>query len=187
MLDIIHNAINDHKDVIQQIESELVPQIRKAASIITTALNKGNKLIFCGNGGSASDAQHISAEFIGRFVKERNPLPSIALNTDTSAITAISNDYGYDQVFSRQVKGLANQGDVIIGITTSGNSQNIINALSLAKDLNLFSIGLLGKDGGKAKDYCDISLIVNSNITARIQEGHILIGHILCACVDEQY
>jgi len=187
MIKIIQNSINNHKDVISQIESELVPQINEAAIIIASALKKGNKLIFFGNGGSASDAQHISAEFIGRFVKERNPLPSIALNTDTSAITAISNDYGYDQVFSRQIKGLANPGDVIVGITTSGNSQNVINALALAKDLNLYSIGLLGKDGGDAKKHCNIPIIINSNITARIQEGHILIGHIICACIDEQF
>lgn len=184
MLDVIKNSINDHRKTIDSIETDLVLELQKAAKIIHSSLKQGNKLIFFGNGGSASDAQHISAEFIGRFLKERRPLSSIALNTDTSAITAISNDYGFEQLFARQIKGLAKQGDVLIGISTSGNSANVINGLKLTKDLNLKSIGLLGKDGGEARKYCDIALIINSEVTARIQEGHILIGHILCELID---
>ncbi|MDP9954616.1 D-sedoheptulose 7-phosphate isomerase [Epilithonimonas hungarica] len=153
--------------------------------ILCEAINNGNKILLFGNGGSAADAQHIAAEFTGRFVKERRGLPAVAITTDTSALTAIGNDYGYEKVFERQIEALANPGDVLIGISTSGNSGNVIKALLKGKELGCNLIGLSGRDGGEMNDICDFNLIVPSNVTARIQEVHILIGHILCQIVDD--
>lgn len=150
----------------------------------TRTVSEGGKILLCGNGGSASDCQHIAAELTGRFVKERKPLPAIALTTDTSALTAIANDYGYREVFVRQLEALANTGDTLIAISTSGNSENIINAVALAKKKALRVIGLLGRDGGKLKDLCDISIVVPSDSTPRIQEAHILIGHTICEGIE---
>jgi D-sedoheptulose 7-phosphate isomerase len=182
----IRQIIKDHQNVIDTLKNNL-NQINDAKQIIHNAIINGNKIIFFGNGGSASDAQHLSAELIGRFLKERKPLASISLSTDTSALTAIANDYGYSQIFSRQIEGIANEGDILIGISTSGNSDNIIKALSLKNNLMLKTIGLLGKNGGLAKDLCDIPIIVDSKNTARIQEAHILIGHIICELIDNEY
>ncbi len=187
MLSVIEKELQSHQAVLEQTIAGLQHFIYTAGVIVTEALQRGNKVLLCGNGGSAADAQHIAAELTGRFKKERHPLPGIALTTDTSALTAIGNDYGFDQVFSRQVAALAKEGDVVIGISTSGNSLNVIYALETAKEMGCKAIGLSGKGGGKMEDVCDINIIVPSDDTARIQEMHILIGHILCQLVDNEF
>ena len=187
MLSVIEKELEAHKRVLEETMMGLQHFIYSAGVIVTEALQRGNKVLLCGNGGSAADAQHIAAELTGRFKIERMPLPGIALTTDTSALTAIGNDYGFDQVFSRQVAALAKEGDVVIGISTSGNSLNVIYALETAKEMGCKAIGLTGKGGGKMNDVCDLNIIVPSDDTARIQEMHILIGHILCQLVDNEY
>ncbi len=156
-----------------------------AIKVIKDALNKGNKVLICGNGGSAADSQHIAAEIVGRFKKERKGLPAIALTTDTSIITAIGNDYGFERIFERQVEALGKEGDVLIAISTSGNSENVILAIKKAKELGVKVIALLGKDGGKIKEMADIVLIVPSYDTARIQECHQTIYHTICEKIEE--
>lgn len=163
---------------------EIVTQICQQ---VTQAIQQGKKIMFIGNGGSAADAQHLAAELSGRYKIERRGLPGLALTTDTSALTAIGNDYGYDQVFSRQVEALGNAGDVLIAISTSGNSPNVLNAVVAAKKQAIVTIGFTGKDGGALKAKCDQCLIVPSNDTARIQEMHILVGHILCQHIDQAF
>jgi D-sedoheptulose 7-phosphate isomerase len=158
--------------------------VEEAIAWCTETVSDGGKILLCGNGGSASDCQHIAAEMTGRFVNDRRPLPAIALTTDTSALTAIANDYGYAQVFSRQLEALANAGDTLIAISTSGNSENVIGAVNLAKSHALRVIGLLGRDGGRLKELCDISIVVPSDSTPRIQEAHILIGHTICEGIE---
>jgi D-sedoheptulose 7-phosphate isomerase len=158
--------------------------VEEAIAWCTETVSDGGKILLCGNGGSASDCQHIAAEMTGRFVNDRRPLPAIALTTDTSALTAIANDYGYAQVFSRQLEALANAGDTLIAISTSGNSENVIGAVNLAKSQALRVIGLLGRDGGRLKELCDISIVVPSDSTPRIQEAHILIGHTICEGIE---
>ncbi len=180
---ILQKSVNEHISVASSI-FDLLPDIGKVASILIDAFSKGNKLLIFGNGGSASDAQHIAAELVGRFVKERAGLPAIALNTDTSILTSVGNDYGYESVFSRQIEALSKPGDVVMGISTSGNSKNVVKALKIASTLNCQTVGLLGKDGGEIKEITDINIIVPSDTTARIQEMHILIGHMLCEAVD---
>ena len=187
MLSVIEKELESHREVLERTVEGLQHFIYSAGVIVTEALERGNKVLLCGNGGSAADAQHIAAELTGRFKIERMPLPGIALTTDTSALTAIGNDYGFDQVFSRQVAALAKEGDVVIGISTSGNSLNVIYALETAKEMGCKAIGLTGKGGGKMNDVCDLNIIVPSDDTARIQEMHILIGHILCQLVDNEY
>ena len=145
-----------------------------------------NKTILAGNGGSAADAQHIAAELVGKYGFDRPSIPSLALTTDTSNLTAIGNDYGYDKVFSRQLEGMGQDGDIFIGISTSGNSQNLINAFEVAKSKNIFTVALVGKDGGKMAKIADIALVIPSNSTPRIQESHILIGHILCDIIEKE-
>lgn len=152
----------------------------------TEALQNGKKIIFFGNGGSAADAQHLATELTIRFKDDRPPLAGLALTTDTSALTAAGNDYGFEFIFSRQLEALGNEGDVAIGISTSGNSSNVLNALKSAKEKNLTTIGWTGKDGGKMKDMCDTTLIIPSDTTARIQEMHITIGHMLCAALEQK-
>jgi D-sedoheptulose 7-phosphate isomerase len=150
-------------------------------------LYKGtNKVMLAGNGGSAADAQHIAAELVGRYAFDRASLPSLALTTDTSNLTAIANDYGYDKVFSRQLEGMGQDGDIFIGISTSGNSQNIINAFKVAKNKNILTVALVGKDGGDMAKIADIALVIPSDSTPRIQESHILIGHILCDIIEKE-
>ncbi len=163
-----------------------VENIEKAARVMIESLRRGGKILVFGNGGSAADSQHMVAELVGRFKKERRPLAAIALTTNTSTLTAIGNDYGYDLTFSRQVEALGKPKDVAIGISTSGNSKNVIEAIKAARSLSLLTIGLLGGDGGKLKDKCDVSIIVGSKNTPRIQESHSLIGHILCELVEEE-
>ncbi len=160
--------------------------IQKAADIVYTAVTKGSKLFLFGNGGSAADAQHLAAEFINRFKIERQPLPAIALSTDTSVITSIGNDYSFDDIFSKQLTALGNSGDIAMGITTSGSSPNVLNAFKAARDKGLFTIGLLGKDGGKARSMVDLAIIIDHPDTPRIQEAHITIGHIICSIIDQR-
>jgi len=182
---IISQELQAHQNTIESVISTMQSPLGKASSLILKTLQKGNKILLCGNGGSASDAQHIAAELTGRYKNTRKALPAIALNTDTSAITAIANDFGYESVFSRQVEALAQKGDLLIAISTSGNSPNILNALETAKELGCKTLGFSGYEGGKMNQYCDINLIVPSNDTPRIQEMHILFGHILCQIVDD--
>lgn len=159
--------------------------ILKAAEVITKALSKGQKVILFGNGGSAADSQHIAAEFIGRFKKERPSWPAIALTTDTSALTAIGNDYGFENVFSRQLEGLGREGDVAIGISTSGNSPNVVKAVELAREKKIHTIVLTGEGGGKLGSLAEIKIMVPSKDTARIQEAHICVAHCICEMVEE--
>jgi len=160
--------------------------LEKMIEKITECLERGNKILICGNGGSAADSQHFAAELVGRFKLERKGLPAIALTTDTSILTAIGNDYGFDHIFERQIEALGKEGDILVGISTSGNSENVIRAVKKAKDMGVYTIGLLGKDGGKLKDLVDLSLIVPSNSTPRIQECHVLIYHIVCEEVERR-
>ncbi|MGN6638616.1 MAG: D-sedoheptulose 7-phosphate isomerase [Mucilaginibacter sp.] len=184
---MIIEELKAHQQLIQKVIDLLAGDIEKACKMMVSTLKKGNKVLLAGNGGSAADAQHIAAELSGRFVKERKALPGIALTTDTSALTSIANDYGYEYVFSRQVEALANPGDLFIGISTSGNSQGILNAFDTARKLDCTTLGLSGRNGGKMNGICDLNIIVPSEVTARIQEMHILIGHILCKAVDDQF
>jgi len=153
--------------------------------VIAKAFANGNKVLFCGNGGSAADAQHLAAEFSGRFYSDRDPLPSEALHCNSSYITAVANDYGYDVVYSRIIKGTGKPGDVLVGLSTSGNSVNIIKAMEQAKKLGMITVGLTGATGGKMKEVCDYLLNVPSSDTPRIQESHITVGHIICQLVEE--
>jgi D-sedoheptulose 7-phosphate isomerase len=184
---MVIKELKDHQQLVQKVIDLLATDIELACEMITSTIKSGKKVLLAGNGGSAADAQHIAAELSGRFVKERRGLPGIALTVDTSALTAIANDYGYEHVFSRQVEALAQPGDLFIGISTSGNSQGILNAFEAAKKLNCKTLGLSGRDGGKMNGLCDLNIVVPSQTTARIQEMHILIGHILCQAVDDLF
>lgn len=164
----------------------LSPQIQKAIELIQKAIRKGNKVVIFGNGGSAADAQHIAAELIGRFKIERKSIPAIALNTDSSILTSLSNDYSFDVVFQRQCEGLIGLGDVVIGISTSGKSKNVEKGLKIANKKGAFTVGLLGNDGGIINEVANSSIIVKSNSTARIQEAHRVIYHIICQIAEEK-
>jgi D-sedoheptulose 7-phosphate isomerase len=168
----------------ERVLESLTPQIERAARIFIGALRKGNKLLFFGNGGSASDAQHLAAEFVGRYERERRALPAMAFTTDASILTAVSNDYAFETVFARQVEALGRRGDVAVAISTSGRSPNVLRAVERARKLGLRTIGLTGKDGGPLKGRVDVAIVVPSDMTSRIQEAHIMIGHILCDLVD---
>jgi len=161
-------------------------KLNNAINIITDALKCGNKILICGNGGSAADSQHFAAEIVGRYKLERKGYPAIALSTDTSILTAIGNDYGFEKIFERQIEALGNNGDILIGISTSGNSENVINAVNLAKNMGIYTIGLLGKDGGKLNNLVDLSLVVPSNNTPRVQECHLTIYHVICEEVEKK-
>lgn len=167
-------------------DENLITLIKNASLEVIKAYKNGNKTLLAGNGGSAADAQHIAGEFVSRFYFDRPGIPSIALTTDTSILTAIGNDYGYDRLFARQVQAQGVKGDIFIGISTSGNSINIIEALKVCKEKEIISIGLTGQSGGKMADLCDYCIKVPSNCTPRIQESHIVIGHIICAIVEEE-
>ena len=182
--DLINHRIQDAIDVKRRLVA-LIPDLEQVAHLLTNAYLRGNKAIFMVNGGSAADAQHLAAEFLGRFYHDREPLPALALNVNTSVLTAIGNDYTYAEVFSRQIKALGVPGDVAIGISTSGNSQNVISALQVAKSKGLQTIALTGETGGKMRDAADICIAVPSNDTPRVQECHILIGHIWCEIVEK--
>jgi len=186
MKQIIISEFESHLKTIQDVIGTMEEDLKKASSLAVEVLKRGNKVLLCGNGGSAADAQHIAAELVGRYKTERRGLPAIAITTDTSALTAIGNDYGYDRIFDRQVEALLNKGDLLIGISTSGNSLNVLSALLLAKDMGAETLGLTGKGGGKMNYACDINLVVPSDDTPRIQEMHILFGHIICQIIDNE-
>jgi D-sedoheptulose 7-phosphate isomerase len=184
MQSIIKHEFSEHLKVSKKTMESICKPIEIAAKICIDSLKKGGKILIIGNGGSAADAQHIAAELVGRYKAERKGLSAIALTTDTSVITSIANDYGYLHVFDRQVEALANEGDVVIGISTGGGSANVISALKLANDLGCKTIGLSGRDGGEFNSLCDINLIAIGEDTPRIQEMHILIGHIICHLIE---
>ena len=181
----VKNLLNISADLKKTVAETLSSEILDAAQKIQGRLEAGGKLMLMGNGGSAGDAQHIAAELVGRFKKERKAMPALALTVDTSSLTALGNDYGFDTIFERQVEALANKNDTVIGISTSGNSENIIRGVNKANSIGAFTIGLLGNDGGKLKDAVNLPIIIPSNDTARIQEVHITIGHIICEIIEE--
>ena len=181
---ILRNSIATKESVLA--DAALLGRIETATTAIISAFRKGNKVLFCGNGGSAADAQHLSAEFSGRFYTDRNPLPSEALHCNTSYLTAVANDYGYELVYSRIVRGMGRPGDILVSLSTSGNSRNIINAMEMARELKMMNIALTGAGGGAMKDLSDILINVPSTDTPRIQESHITIGHIICQLAEEQ-
>lgn len=172
-------------DLKKIVADTLSDDILETANRIKTCLGKGGKLILMGNGGSAADSQHIAAELTGRFKKERRAMPAIALTVDTSSLTALGNDYGFDTIFERQFEALGQENDVVVGISTSGNSENVVRALKKANSIGAETIGLVGNDGGKIKEVANMSIIIPSNDTARIQEVHITIGHIICELIEE--
>lgn len=182
--DTIACCFEAHRKVLEKTEA-LFPVISDMAEICYQALKTGHKILICGNGGSAADAQHIAAELVGRYHNERISLPSIALTTDTSILTAVGNDYDFNQIFARQVEGLGNPGDVLWGISTSGNSGNVNEALRMARKKGLKTIGSTGKTGGAMVDLCDIAMVIPDDVTARIQEMHMLCAHIICQMIDD--
>ncbi len=184
---LLKKTIQDSIRVKESVLAHLTPTIISVAQAISDSIAAGGKLILFGNGGSAGDAQHIAAELLGRFELERQALPAIALTTNTSTLTAIGNDYGYDTIFSRQVEGLANTGDVVIGISTSGNSPNVVEAIRVANKKGAVTVGLTGEKGGLLSDESTHCLKVPSSSTARIQESHIMIGHLLCLLVEKEF
>lgn len=183
----ILDQIKMHEQVVSQLKKNCAEDIQKICTVCAEAIKSGHKILLCGNGGSAADSQHIAAEFVGRFHNERISLPSIAFTTDTSILTAIGNDYGYDEVFRRQVEGLGRSGDILIGISTSGNSKNVVKALEFAKEKGLHTIAFTGEKESQSSQIAEVTLRVPSSVTARIQECHILVGHIVCNYVDEMY
>ena len=183
-MNFIKESLLESAELKRTVAETMADGIEKAIEAICSDLKSGKKVLLMGNGGSAADAQHIAGELVGRFKKERKAIPAISLSTDTSILTAIGNDYGFEKVFERQIEALGNKGDVVIGISTSGNSENVYRAMKLAKKMGLTTIGLLGNDGGKIKNLSDIALVVPSKNTPRIQETHITIGHIICEGVE---
>jgi D-sedoheptulose 7-phosphate isomerase len=186
MKNIIEESIKESMRTKESLLKGQVESIEKAARIIIKSLRLGGKVLIFGNGGSASDSQHMAAELVGRFKKERRALAAIALTVNTSILTALGNDYGYDAIFSRQVSALGKKGDVAIGLSTSGNSMNVLNAVKEAKSLDMGTIGLSGCNGGKLGKACDVSIVVNSDDTPRVQESHITIIHILCDLIETE-
>ncbi len=182
----IESSLNESISIKAELLSNSVESVIQIANILIEAFKQGHSLYLMGNGGSAADAQHISGELVGRFKKNRKALPALAFTTDTSVLTAIANDFGYDQCFERQVDAFVKDGDVVIGLSTSGNSSSIINATLLAKKRGAKTIAFTGKGGGKLKDDVDICLEIPSSDTARIQECHITIGHILCSIIEKE-
>jgi len=180
----VRQQLLDGARLREQVAAELLESITAAAERLTACLRAGHKLLLCGNGGSAADAQHIAAELVGRYTRERPGWPAIALTTDTSALTAIGNDYGYDRIFDRQVEALGRQGDALIAISTSGNSPNVLAAVVRARAQGLYTLGFAGRDGGRLAAACDLCLTIPHDETARIQEMHITLGHILCDWVE---
>ena len=185
----ITDRINASISVKQNLlaDETIINTISECVTVIVNAFNNGNKVLFCGNGGSAADAQHLAAEFSGRFYIDRDALPAEALHCNTSYLTAVANDYSFDLIYSRLIKGLGKKGDVLVGLSTSGNSANIVNAFETAKEKEMITIGLTGFTGGMMKEISDYLLNVPSTDTPRIQESHILLGHIICELVEEQF
>lgn len=177
--------LEQHAQLVRQLHT-LDRDVQGAIDALTAVVAGGGKLLLCGNGGSAADCQHIAAEFVGRFIDERRPLPAIALSTDTSALTCIGNDYSFDEVFSRQVRALGTPKDALIAVSTSGNSRNVLAAVDAALEAGMLTLGLSGRDGGALRQRAQINIVVPHDVTARIQEAHILIGHTLCGGVEQQ-
>lgn len=182
----ILQGIREHQSVIADLHT-LMPQIEQFAGRMQLCLAQGGKILWMGNGGSAADSQHLAAEIVVRYQTERRGLPSIALTTDTSILTATGNDFGFDFVYSRQIEALCNAKDMVVGISTSGNSPNILRGIEAAREVGAYTVGMTGNKGGKLNDLCDLTIAVPSPVTARIQEAHILIGHILCELLDQAY
>ena len=183
--DIIEASIAVKQKVLQ--DDTLLKTVADCVAVIVTAFKNGNKVLFCGNGGSASDAQHLAAEFSGRFYKDRDALPAEALHCNTSYLTAVANDYSFDVIYSRLVKGIGIKGDVLVGLSTSGNSKNIVSAFEVAREKGIITIGFTGESGGVLKSLSDYLINIPSYATPRIQESHIMLGHIICEMVEEQY
>ena len=184
MIELVINSFRESAELKLAFVELYAERILEVAQIIAKALKDGNKVLLFGNGGSAADAQHIAAEIVGRFKKERKPLPAIALTTDTSILTAVGNDYGFESIFERQVQALCTPGDIAIGITTSGESLNVIKGLMKAHDLGATTVAFTGRNGGKVVDIAHYSFVVPSYDTARIQECHITLGHVICEVID---
>jgi len=186
MQDVIKKNFSEHLEVVNRVLESNAETIDLFGDLLSTCLKNNGTIFWCGNGGSASDSQHIAAELVGRFKDDRPALKSIALTTDTSILTSVANDYGFSEIFSRQFEALGSSGDILVGISTSGGSENIIRAFQAAKNLGATTLALTGNDGGKVKKISDYSLVVESKSTARIQEAHILIGHILCELIEKR-
>jgi D-sedoheptulose 7-phosphate isomerase len=182
--DILNDSFNNLQKVIN--DKGLILEIETITTKIIKAFKDGNKLLLCGNGGSASDAQHIAAELSGRFIKERKPLYAEALHVNSSYMTAVSNDYGFESTYSRMLEAIGEKGDVLIALSTSGNSENVVNAVKMANSLDMLSVGMSGGKGGKIKDLCQHNIIIPSSNTARIQEAHIIVGHIFCQIIEDK-
>lgn len=182
----ISQYIHEHIEVIKELDELHGYQILMIAKFLANSLATDGSLFWCGNGGSAADSQHLAAELVGRFKKDRKALRSISLTTDTSVLTCVANDYSYEDIFSRQLEALARMGDVLVVISTSGNSENVLRALRCAKKVGVKTVALLGKDGGQAKALADMAIVIPSDSTARIQEAHILIGHIFCELIEQE-
>jgi len=182
--EFIKNILDEHIITVEELYNSEINKISTICDQVIEVVKNNNTIFFCGNGGSAADSQHVAAELVGRFEIERKPLKAIALTVDTSILTCISNDYKFDEIFSRQLEAIASEGDYLIAFSTSGKSKNIINVLKKAKEKGVKTCSLLGKDGGEAKSISDISLIISSKSTARIQEAHILVSHIICSAID---
>lgn len=183
--DILRKNIESSVAVHSRLIEACLPAMAAAANALIAAYRNGRKALFFGNGGSAGDAQHLAAEFLGRYLRERRPMPALALHANSSAVTAIANDYGYEQVFARQLQALAVAGDVAVGISTSGNSQSVLEALTMARKMGVYTIGLTGAAGGRMRELVDVLIAAPSNETPRIQECHILVGHALCDAVEQ--
>ena len=184
-IETLRTALAEHQAVMTQLES-LLPQISAVAQCLRDCLKQGGKILLMGNGGSAADCQHIAAEIVGRYKRERRGLPAIALTTDTSILTSVGNDYGFEFIFSRQVEALCGPLDVVIGLSTSGNSANVVRAIETAKQIGATTVGMTGGSGGKLASLCDFNLIMPSSDTPRIQEAHIFIGHVVCELVEAE-
>jgi D-sedoheptulose 7-phosphate isomerase len=189
MIEKVKNIISSSIAVKQAVlnDSKLLDTVQNISNELVKCLKSGNRIYFCGNGGSAADAQHLAAEFSGRFYTDRKALPAEALHCNTSYLTAVANDYSYDVVYSRLIEGIANEGDIVVGLSTSGNSANIVKAFEVARAKRVITVGFTGKDGGKMKPLSDFLINVPSTDTPRIQESHILLGHIICQMVEELY
>jgi len=181
---LLRHWMDDHQRIFKSLE-DVAANVADAAELLTRTLRSGRKLMFCGNGGSAADSQHLAAEFVGRFHDERPALPAIALTTDSSVLTCVGNDYAFEQVFARQVQALGAAGDCLVAISTSGNSPNVLRAVAAARERGVATLGLLGRDGGALARACDRAVVVPGTDTARIQEAHIFIGHAWCGLVED--
>ena len=183
---LIKEILNEISNNFIVLADKNIPQINEASDLIIKCLNSGGKIMFCGNGGSAADSQHLSAELVGRYMRDRKPLASIALSTDTSVITAISNDFSFDEIFSRQIESIGNEGDILYAISTSSKSKNVIAALKMAKSLKVKTIGVTGSDSSGFRDLCDVTISVPASRPDRIQEMHIAIGQIICEILESE-